>query len=100
MYASVRQYAMGKGSLDALAHRVDNEFAPAIGQGAGFVAYFMLDTGAGTPTGTRGMAYPIWPFADGCQPPAASLSTRGVPGGSAVRSTPEGRLAPLRGWRA
>lgn len=48
MYASVRQYAMSKGSLDALVHRVDNEFAPAISQEAGFVAYFMLDTGAGT----------------------------------------------------
>jgi hypothetical protein len=40
---------MGKGSLDALVHWVDNEFAPAISQEAGFVAYFMLATGAGTP---------------------------------------------------
>jgi hypothetical protein len=51
---------------------------------------------------TRGMACLVWPFADGCQPLVlpASLSTRGVPRGPIVPSTPEGRLAPLRGRRA
>ena len=45
MYASVRHYRMGAGSIDSLMHRVDDEFAPAISQESGFVAYFALDTG-------------------------------------------------------
>jgi hypothetical protein len=45
MYASVRHYKMGAGSLDSLMHRVDEEFAPAIGQEDGFVAYFAVQTG-------------------------------------------------------
>ena len=44
MYASVRHYTMGAGALDAFMHRVDEEFAPAIGQEPGFVGYFMLHT--------------------------------------------------------
>jgi len=48
MYASVRRYRMGAGSIDSLMHRVDQEFAPAIGQEPGFVAYFALDTGDAT----------------------------------------------------
>jgi len=48
MYASVRRYTMGAGSMDALMHRVDQEFAPAISQEPGFVAYFALDTGEST----------------------------------------------------
>jgi len=48
MYASVRQYTLGAGSIDSLMHRVDQEFAPAIGQEPGFVAYFALDTGDAT----------------------------------------------------
>ena len=44
MYASVRHYTMGAGSHDALMHRVDEEFAPAISKEPGFVGYFMLDT--------------------------------------------------------
>ena len=44
MYATVRHYTMGVGSLDALMHRVDEEFAPAISQEPGFVGYFMLHT--------------------------------------------------------
>ena len=48
MYASARHYTMGAGSLDALMHRVDTEFAPAISQEPGFVGYFMLDTGDAT----------------------------------------------------
>ncbi|MGD0453216.1 MAG: hypothetical protein ABSB69_06425 [Solirubrobacteraceae bacterium] len=45
MYTSVRHYRMGAGSIDSLMHRVDEEFAPAISQEPGFVAYFALDTG-------------------------------------------------------
>jgi hypothetical protein len=48
MYASVRHYRMDAGSIDSLMHRVDEEFAPAIGQERGFVAYFALDTGDAT----------------------------------------------------
>jgi uncharacterized protein YbjT (DUF2867 family) len=36
---------MGAGSMDALMHRVDEEFVPAISQEPGFIAYFALDTG-------------------------------------------------------
>jgi hypothetical protein len=48
MYASVRYYEMGAGSIDSLMHRVDEEFAPALTQEPGFVGYFVLDTGDGT----------------------------------------------------
>jgi hypothetical protein len=48
MYASVRHYTLGAGSIDSLMHRVDEEFAPAISQEPGFVAYFALDTGDAT----------------------------------------------------
>jgi hypothetical protein len=48
MYASVRHYSMGAGLIDALMHRVDDEFAPAISQEPGFVAYFALATGEAT----------------------------------------------------
>jgi hypothetical protein len=48
MYVSVRHYTMGAGSIDSLMHRVDQEFAPAISQEAGFVGYFAVDTGDGT----------------------------------------------------
>jgi len=44
MYASVRHYRMGAGSIDSLMRRVDGEFAPAISQEPGFVAYFALET--------------------------------------------------------
>jgi hypothetical protein len=48
MYASVRHYKMGAGSIDSLMHRVDEEFAPALTQEPGFVCYFTLDTGEQT----------------------------------------------------
>jgi hypothetical protein len=48
MYASVRHYRISAGSIDSLMHRVDEEFAPAISQEPGFVAYFALDTGDAT----------------------------------------------------
>jgi hypothetical protein len=45
MYASVRHYNMGSGSVGSLMHRVDEEIATALGQEPGFVCYFALDTG-------------------------------------------------------
>jgi len=45
MFASVRRYTMGAGSIDSMMHRVDEEFAPALAQEPGFVCYFALDTG-------------------------------------------------------
>lgn len=45
MYASLRHYKMGAGSIDALGHQVEEEFAPALAQEPGFVFYFALDTG-------------------------------------------------------
>ena len=48
MYASLRHYKMGAGSIDSLMHRVDEEFAPALAQEPGFVCYFALDTGEHT----------------------------------------------------
>jgi hypothetical protein len=48
MYASLRHYEMGAGSIDSLMHRVDEEFAPALGREPGFVCYFALDTGEHT----------------------------------------------------
>jgi hypothetical protein len=45
MYASLRHYKMGAGSIDSLMHQVDEEFAPALSQEPGFVFYFALDTG-------------------------------------------------------
>jgi len=47
MYASLRRYVMGAGSIDALMHRIDEEFAPALSQQPGFVCYFALDIGGG-----------------------------------------------------
>jgi hypothetical protein len=44
----MRHYKMGAGSMDSLMHRVDDEFAPALGQEPGFVCYFALDTGEHT----------------------------------------------------
>lgn len=48
MYVSIRRYRMAAGSIDALAHRIDGEFAPAISQEPGFVGYVAIDTGDGT----------------------------------------------------
>ena len=48
MYASLRHYKMGAGSIDSLMHRVDEEFAPALSREPGFVCYFALHTGDGT----------------------------------------------------
>lgn len=48
MYASLRHYEMGAGSIDSLMHQVDEEFAPALSREPGFVCYFALDTGDDT----------------------------------------------------
>ena len=48
MNASVRHYTAGRGSRDALMHRVDDEFASAISHEPGFVCDFARDTGDGT----------------------------------------------------
>lgn len=45
MYASVRRYQMGAGSIDDLMHRVDVDFADALAQQPGFIAYQAVDCG-------------------------------------------------------
>lgn len=45
MYASLRTYRVGSGSIDAIMHRVDRDFAEALSQEPGFVAYQAIDTG-------------------------------------------------------
>ena len=47
MYVSVRRYTIGAGSIDALAHRLEVEFAPAIAQEPGFLGYLAIDAGDG-----------------------------------------------------
>ncbi len=48
MYASIRTYRFGSGSMDDLMHRVDRDFADALGQEPGFVAYQVVATGDDT----------------------------------------------------
>ena len=48
MHVSIRRYTIGAGALDALAHRLDDEFVPAISQERGFLGYVAVDTGEGT----------------------------------------------------
>jgi len=50
MHASVRRYHVGAGSTDALIHRIDEEFAPALSQEPGFVGYFALGIDGGIET--------------------------------------------------
>jgi len=45
MYASLRTYRISSGSVDALMHRVDRDFAEALSQEPGFLAYQAIDTG-------------------------------------------------------
>lgn len=47
MYASMRTYRVKKGSVDDLMHRVDRDFAEALSQEPGFIAYQALDMGSG-----------------------------------------------------
>src|SRR5215216_694561 len=45
MYASLRTYRIGSGSVEAVMRRVDRDFAEALSQEPGFVAYHAIDTG-------------------------------------------------------
>jgi quinol monooxygenase YgiN len=45
MYASLRTYRIGSGSVDAVMRRVDRDFAEALSQEPGFLAYHAVDTG-------------------------------------------------------
>jgi hypothetical protein len=45
MHASLRTYRIGSGSVDAVMRRVDRDFAEALSQEPGFVAYHAIDTG-------------------------------------------------------
>jgi quinol monooxygenase YgiN len=45
MYASLRTYRIGSGAVDAVLRRVDRDFAEALSQEPGFVAYHAIDTG-------------------------------------------------------
>lgn len=47
MYASVRTYRVRAGSVDDLAHRVDRDFAEALRQEPGFIAYQCIDADDG-----------------------------------------------------
>ena len=47
MYAVVRRYQSDPGSVDEVARRVNEGFAPIISQSQGFVAYYLLDVGEG-----------------------------------------------------
>ena len=48
MYASIRRYTMGAGSIDDAMHIVDENLAEQLPQEPGFVAYQVLDTGNDT----------------------------------------------------
>jgi hypothetical protein len=50
MYASIRRYRMGAGSIDDVMHLADMEFADRLADQPGFVDYQLLDTGDGTIT--------------------------------------------------
>jgi len=47
MYASMRTYRMGTGAIGDLMHRVDRDFAEALAQEPGFIAYQAIDMGGG-----------------------------------------------------
>jgi len=50
MYASIRRYRMGAGSMDDAMHLADTELADRIAVEPGFVDYQAIDTGDGTIT--------------------------------------------------
>src|SRR3954447_14520999 len=45
LYASLRTYRIGSGSVDGVMRRVDRDFAEALSQEPGFVAYHAIDSG-------------------------------------------------------
>src|SRR5918992_1071525 len=93
MFASLRTYRIGSGSVDAVMRRVDREFAEALSQEPGFVAYHAIDTGndmvmpicrdrgLAEPSTTRNESSCAIPFA--CPEPRTS-------GASRCRSSREG----------
>ena len=48
MYAMIRHYRMGVGSIDDLMHKVDTQFADRIPEKVGSVLYTAINTGDGT----------------------------------------------------
>ena len=48
MYAMVRRYRTAREDVDDVAHRVDTEFADAVGREPGFCDYQVVDCGDGT----------------------------------------------------
>ncbi len=50
MYASIRRYRMGAGSMDDAMHLADTELADRLSEEPGFVDYQVMDTGDGTIT--------------------------------------------------
>ena len=48
MYASIRTYRVGKGSIDELMHRVDRDLAEALAREPGFISYQVAHTGEHT----------------------------------------------------
>ena len=92
MYVSVRRYKMGAGSLDSLTHRVDEEFAPALAQQPGFVAYFLMDTGDDTLESIS--IFREKPSADASEELAAEWVSEGSPSSSPLAPTPR----PERCW--
>jgi quinol monooxygenase YgiN len=48
MHLNVRTYRVGTGSIDELMHRVDRDFAEAMTQEPGFIAYQAVRTGERT----------------------------------------------------
>ena len=50
MYASIRRYRMGAGSMDDAMHIVDTELADMLSEEPGFIDYQAMDTGDGTVT--------------------------------------------------
>jgi hypothetical protein len=50
MYASIRRYRMGAGSMDDAMHLADTELADRLSEEPGFVDYQVMDTGEGTIT--------------------------------------------------
>ncbi|WP_372791285.1 antibiotic biosynthesis monooxygenase [Paraconexibacter sp.] len=45
MFATVRTYRVGAGTLDAVMHRVDRDFAESLAAEPGFISYQAIETG-------------------------------------------------------
>jgi hypothetical protein len=50
MYATIRRYRVGAGSIDDVMHLTDIELADRLSEEFGFVDYQVMDTGGGTIT--------------------------------------------------